>query len=140
MPESDPRDLAHLHYWIDPERLARWLMIRKQKDHMSEHEGQGIEYTPLDADRAISQARAMTDVVNLLLQVKASITWLIKAGYQNDAAMQKHVLNPLFAFYDRHRKALPDNPPPFDVAVDLETEATAQSEFTAELPPEPEEP
>jgi hypothetical protein len=132
-------DKTRLHYWVDRERLARWLLIRTQKDHMT-RTGQGLDYTALDGDLAIAQANAMLDVVNLLLQVKESVVAMYRTDHHTDPYLREHVIYPLFAFYDRHRKALPEGhgqrvlaaEPAATVVTDVEASAEFLLESTHE--------
>jgi hypothetical protein len=129
----DPREAdkvdRHLRFWVDNERLARFLMETRQRDVL-ESVQEIVTYTPLDADWAIAQAKAMRDAVNMLLAIKEGITQAMRAGYHNDPGVRDSLINPLFAYYDRHRHALPNNQPPFDLAV--QSNADVQSEFAAQ--------
>ena len=137
MPDlPDPREAdkvdRHLHFWVDNERLAAWLMETRQRDRQEVGE-RPLTYTDHHADLAIAQAKAMRDAVNMLLAIKEGITQAMRAGYHNDPGVRDSLINPLFAFYNRHRLALPDNPPPF--SGNVESLVVEQSNFDASADP-----
>jgi hypothetical protein len=148
MPDlPDPREPdkvdRHLHFWVDVERLATFLMQTQEDDRIAAYledynQNPPKQYTPLDADLAVAQAKAMRDAVNMLLAIKEGTTQAMRAGYHCYPGVRESLINPLFVFYDRHRHALPDNPPPFSGNA-VESLVVEQSSFDASADPTPTE-